>query len=138
MPSMLFVDTSGWYAAFSRKDPHHQAVTTALREARAVRRSIVTSDYVLDETLTLARVRGGHTLAVRIGDAIWHRGGAHLLEVDAACRELAWKTFLRFAEHDLSFTDCTSAALMRSRGIDEVVTLDHHFAVLGFVQRPER
>jgi predicted nucleic acid-binding protein len=132
MQSMLFVDTSGWYAAFNRADGAHSAIRQALAQARKARRAIVTSDYVIDETLTLVRMRAGHRLAVEVGEAVWRRGGAEIIDVDAAIRDAAWQIFRRYREHTLSFTDCVSAALMRQRGLEEVLTLDAHFVVLGF------
>jgi predicted nucleic acid-binding protein len=133
---MLFVDTSGWYAAFNRSERTHRTVTQALAQARSARRLLVTSDYVIDETLTLVRVRVGHRLALKVGDALWRQGGAEVVEVDASAREAAWQIFRRYKEHELSFTDCTSAAVMRQRNIEEVVTLDGHFTVLGFQRIP--
>src|SRR6516162_1928362 len=87
MQSMLFVDTSGWYAAFNRADGAHSAIRQALAQARKARRAIVTSDYVIDETLTLVRMRAGHRLAVEVGEAVWRRGGAEIIDVDAAIRD---------------------------------------------------
>ncbi len=136
MPRLLFVDTSAWYAAFDRKASHHAQVEAALRQARASKRRLVTSTDVLDETLTLTSARAGHALAVRVGEAIWHAGGAEVLDVDGAARLIAWQIFTRYSEHTLSFTDCTSSALMRTVGIDDVLTLDHHFTVLGFNRLP--
>ena len=137
MSRMLFVDSSAWLAAYDRGQRGHAEVVAALRQARKGRTSIVTSDYVLDETLTLVRARVGHRLALTIGDAVWRKGGAELLLVDDPIRENAWEIFTKYAEHDLSFTDCTSAALMRQRGLDTICSLDHHFVVLGFTRIPE-
>lgn len=136
MRGLLFVDTSGWYAAFDRSDRAHEATRSALEEARTARRAIVTSDYVLDETITLVRLRLGHRVATAVGEAVWRKRGAEIIDVDAPAREMAWSIFRRYREHDLSFTDCTSAALMRQRDIDEVLTLDAHFTVLGFHRVP--
>ena len=52
---MMFVDTGAWYALSVSTDEHHQA-SQSLYE-RHVRR-FVTTDYVIDETLTLLRARG--------------------------------------------------------------------------------
>ncbi len=93
---------------------------------------------LLDETLTLVRARAGIDLALRFGEAIWRRGGAEVIDVGATSREAAWDIFRRYRDHALSFTDCTSVAVMRQRGIDDVLTLDAHFAVFGFRAMPER
>jgi predicted nucleic acid-binding protein len=60
---MNFVDTSAWFAAYVPSDPMHRAVQSAM--ARADR--LVTSDYILDETLTLLKARGHVDRAYRLG-----------------------------------------------------------------------
>jgi len=35
-------------------------------------------------------------------------------------------------DQDFSFTDAVSFTVMTTRGIEEALTLDHHFAVAGF------
>lgn len=129
---MLFVDTSAWWALHDRSQPRHREVVAALLEAQRARTTIVTSDYVVDETLTVVRAKAGHALAVAVGEAVWRRRGAEILGVDDAAREAAWAIFRKYGDHNLSFTDCTTAALMRQRGIDLVLTLDSDFVVLGF------
>ncbi len=51
---MTFVDTSGWVALFLTKDPQHAAAVDWHRRDQDRR---LTSDYVLDELLTLLKVR---------------------------------------------------------------------------------
>jgi predicted nucleic acid-binding protein len=134
---LLFVDTAGWLAAFSATEAAHEEVKAVIAEARVARKAILTSDYVLDELLTLVQRRFGHADARRIGEMLWRRRGAEIIDVDAAARENAWSIFQKYSEHGLSFTDCTSAALMRLRGIDDILTLDKHFDLFGFNRLPE-
>jgi predicted nucleic acid-binding protein len=63
---MIFIDTSAWYAAASVRDPNHQLTQRLLA---SLQERIVTSDYVVDETLTLFRSRGEnqHALALAFG-----------------------------------------------------------------------
>ena len=53
---MIFVDTSAWFAASVPTDPNYQRADAFL--AGADPRTLVTTDYVLDETLTLVKMRG--------------------------------------------------------------------------------
>ena len=50
----MFVDSSAWYAAYVPSDPQYRIV----RKALAAAGRLVTTDYVLDETLTLLKARG--------------------------------------------------------------------------------
>ena len=38
----------------------------------------------------------------------------------------------RFTDQDFSLTDAVSFTVMAERGIEEALTLDHHFATAGF------
>jgi len=59
-----------------------------------------------------------------------------ILDVDAATRQEAWEIFVKYADKDLSFTDCTSVAIMRQGAIANAFTFDEHFRQLGFVMIP--
>lgn len=135
MPRFLFVDTSGWLAAFSAAETEHDTVKEALEEA-VTRRAVVTSDYIVDEALTLFQVRRGHARAMQFGETVWRRGGADVLEVDASIREAAWTLFSKFGDQGLSFTDCTTAALMRRQNLDDILTLDRRFDLFGLNRLP--
>ena len=93
---------------------------------------IVTSDYVIAETLNLAVARRGRVVADRL---------LHLFEVSFGLRMdwigperfLAAKAFFRHhAGHSCSFTDCTSFVLMWELEIPDALTTDRHFAEAGF------
>ena len=51
----LFIDTSGWFAYANRKAPAHEPVRKTMREFPG---RIVTSNFILDETLSLCRFIG--------------------------------------------------------------------------------
>ena len=52
---MIFVDTGAWYAAIVSTDPNHNLAVAFLA---ANREPLLTTDHVVDETLTLLRARG--------------------------------------------------------------------------------
>ncbi len=52
---MTFVDTGGWYAWMVASDPDHAAMAAWMKANRG---PLLTSDYVIDESLTLMRSRG--------------------------------------------------------------------------------
>ncbi len=56
----IFVDTGGWYATIVRKDHDHDAARQFLADNDA---PLLTSDYVMDETVTLLQSRVGHNYA---------------------------------------------------------------------------
>jgi len=52
--------------------------------------------------------------------------------IDAARFHAAKVLFRRHADHDYSFTDCTSFAVMREQKLTEALTTDAHFTEAGF------
>lgn len=67
MIQSLFVDTGAWYAAMVRKDRDHEAAKQFLKDNTL---PLITSDYVMDETVTLLLSRVGHSYAVRFLDML--------------------------------------------------------------------
>ena len=68
--SPVFVDTGAFAALADRNDRHHRDAKRLLRRLGRERRPLVTSTYVIDELLTLVRMRVGYAAAVRIGERL--------------------------------------------------------------------
>jgi len=130
---MVFVDTSGWYALVDKNDPDHPQ---ARRWFERNRLPLITTDYVFDETLTLVRTSLGHREAVAFGKKLLASRLARLIAVTKEDREKAWGLFQRYDDKVLSFTDCTSFAVMERLGIVTAFTMDHDFEVLGYIMVP--
>jgi predicted nucleic acid-binding protein len=68
----VFVDTGAWFAYLVRRDPDHRAATRWMRRNR---QPLVTTDYILDELLTLLKVRENSVLPLlrekRYGSSEW-------------------------------------------------------------------
>jgi uncharacterized protein len=131
----VFVDTSAWVAALDRSEPAHLAVAAVLRE-QGVR--LVTSDYVVDETLTFLRMRVGASVAIRFGESILEGEDVAFVRLSHTDWKQAWTLFQRYTDHEFSFTDCTSFALMKRMGLTRALTLDGHFRIMGFEMLPSR
>jgi uncharacterized protein len=129
----LFVDTAGWIACTDAADLAHEHALTARDSWLDEGGVLVTTDYIVDETLTLLRFRGGISVAER-----WWR------DVDSSPR-LRWEyispdrsekargMFFRYTDKEFSFTDCTSFVVMRELKLKEALTTDHHFTQAGFL-----
>ena len=133
MAREIFVDTSGFYALLVGRDDQHAAAKKILAEARRRRQAFVTTDYVLDETVTLLAARDlGHLVEPFLQSTLDSR----------ACR-VEWMQPERFTEarrllakhldQGWSFTDCVSFVVMKQRGLRDSLTKDAHFAAAGFL-----
>jgi len=99
-------------------------------------RALYTSNYVIDETLTLLRIHCGHTVAVESRKSLEASKLVRTLWVTEALEAAAWKIFEKHADKDFSFTDCTSFALMQAEAIRNAFTFDQHFSQYGFAAVP--
>jgi predicted nucleic acid-binding protein len=127
---MIFVDTSAWYASVVPTDPNHAAATAWLA---ANRETLLTTDYIADETLTLLRMRQQTDRALALGKEFFEGDLAvfHLLSEDEI-RE-AWHIFSRFHDKEWSFTDCTSKAVIERLSLAGAFAFDRHFHQFGSV-----
>jgi predicted nucleic acid-binding protein len=133
------VDTSAWYAVSNQPDQHFTAAQNYF--STAVRRGarLMTSDYVLDETLTRLRYDYGHAGAMAFWESTQkaRRGYAlDIVRVTEATWDAAMEIFRQYADLKFSFTDCTSFVLARNYNVDEVFAFDEHFALFGLPVRP--
>lgn len=125
----LFVDTSAWLAFANRADRHHAAVKGVLREYEG---RLVTTNWIFDETVTVAQVRLSHAAALLMGDLLRDPDVADLVRVTSIDERAAWTLFAQRGDKGYSFTDCTSFVVMRRLGMQVAGTLDADFAREGF------
>lgn len=127
---MIFVDSSAWFAVLSRRDVNHGAAISAIR---SFREQLVTTDYIVDETLTLLRSRGENSRAVVFGRRVIEGPWARIVRIDDADFTAAWLVFKTFADKGWSFTDCTSRVVMGRLAIQRAFAFDDHFRQFGSV-----
>jgi uncharacterized protein len=131
-----FVDTSGWMMLVDGADPRHEDARVWRDDWLEAGGSFLTTDYVVDETLTLLRMR----LGLDVAEAWWEsvRGSRRVRweTVDAERAERARAWFFRWRDQSFSFTDCTSFAVMRELRLAQALASDGHFQVAGFAIVP--
>lgn len=129
---LLFVDTAGWMAMADRKDPLHQEFRR-FRDAHLKKGGLlVTSDYVMDETLTLIRVRIGLDASRRFYEQAVGSARLRWERLDVSRCQAALEWFFGWTDKTFSFTDCTSFVILRELGLKKVLTCDGHFRSAGF------
>lgn len=80
----------------------------------------------MDEVYTLLKTRSRHTTAIKFMDQI-DRGLIAILRITEDIEKSAKYIFRQFEDKKLSFTDCTSFALINQFNIDTVFAFDEHF-----------
>ena len=128
----LFVDTAGWMACADAADPAHRRSCTSRDRALEEGVVLVTTDFVVDETFTLLRLRIGLPAA----EAWWKQldGTSRLRweRITVERFERARLLFFKYRDKPFSFTDCTSFAVMKERRLRVALTSDRHFVQAGF------
>lgn len=127
---MIFVDTSAFFAYPSPDDTYHRAAQHWFRHNR---QPLITSDYVVDETLTLLRARATDIRAFQLGELLFSGTLAAVYYLSEADIQDAWQIFRTYTDKEWSFTDCTSKALIEKLGITHAFAFDQHFRQFGRV-----
>ena len=142
MKKPIFFDSWGWIAVTDRKDPYHETAKTFYQEYLNDGGIPITTDYVLDEDLTVLRRRLNHQVVVEFGENIFQAVSVQKLRfelINTGRRERAWELFKKYQDKpDISFTDFTSFVVMSESKTMEVFTNDDHFEKvnLGFKKIP--
>lgn len=132
----LFVDTAGWMACADGADPAHVRCCAARDGALEAGLTLVTTDFVVDETLTLIRFRLGLGAAEAWWQQVDRSPRLRWEPIDSDRFEKARHLFFRYRDKDFSFTDCTSFVIMREIRATHAITTDRHFRQMGFQVLP--
>ena len=128
----VFMDSAGFLALWDSGDEHHALATSKQRQLSGKGRRFVTTDYIVDETVTLLLVRHSHAAATDFLDSATRSQGLRWEWIDSDRFYAAASVFRRHNDKEWSFTDCCSFVIMRELGITEAFTTDHHFRQAGF------
>ena len=129
----IFVDTGGWYATIARKDHDHKVAKQFLLDNKF---TLITSDYVMDETVTLLQSRIGHNYAVKFLDTLQASQQIELIYLTPSHIVETIRLFRNRVDKGWSFTDCSSFVLMREYQIQNAFAFDEHFQQAGFQTKP--
>jgi len=125
---MMFVDTSVWFSMAVPSDQDHAVVAQLFRQNTE---PLLTTDYVVDETLTLLRARGYTQRALALGTEFFSGSLATLYYLTEADVRAAWDIFQKYHDKEWSFTDCSSKVVIDQMKITRAASLDHHFRQFG-------
>jgi len=130
-----FIDTWAWLVLANDKDPSFAKVHRLRAEAGPRPGAWVTTDYVLDETITRLFARVPFVGARRFCEAIFESSRLGLVDIEHVTPErfrFAWRMRVKYRDKtEISFTDLTSFVVMRELGVSQVITGDAHFEHVG-------
>lgn len=130
----IFVDTAALLAVLNSADIFHAAAKEAWQALLTAETPLVTSNYILTETIAVLQHRFGaeavrllQTDILPIIEVYW---------IDEAVHQQGLSALLAANRRQLSLVDCTSFVIMRQMGLDTVFTFDPHFREQGFMVVP--
>jgi predicted nucleic acid-binding protein len=127
---LVFVDTGAWFARFVPSDPDLAAARAWFDGNTS---PLVTTDYIVDELLTLLKARGEYQRAIEAGPLLLGGAVCDLEWVGPTDVANAWRVFSTYQDKGWSFTDCVSRAVMERLGITMAAAFDEHFRQFGTV-----
>jgi len=134
---VIFVDTGAFVARWVARDQHHAAAVEGWRRLAELQLACVTTNHVVDETLTLLGRRTNHEFAAEKGTTLLTSGALTVVRPGREDELAALVLFEKYADQRVSFTDCLSFATMRQRGLVRAFTFDGHFRFAGLTVWPE-
>lgn len=134
----VFIDSSAWLAYYLSDEPDHIRVKNIIKGLIKEDMVIVTSNDVIDETVTFL-IYHKQVLVQKFIDFIKKTiftGNISQLWVDEEIQSEAFELVQKFAEHKLSLTDATTIALVKKFSIESVISLDSDFRKVNIKTRP--
>jgi len=128
---MIFVDTGAWFALLVREDPDHPAAKAWIGGNT---NALITTDYIIDELLTLLRMRSKFQVALRAGELLLSEEISRIAWVSPLDVHQGWEYFRDYQDKGWSFTDCVSRAVIRRLDIRRAFAFDKHFRQFGSLE----
>jgi len=132
MPDTIFIDTGFFKALVDGEDDFNRQAKKIWQKLEEEKTDLVTSNYVIDETLTVIRIKCGLKKALKFRDLLAENSQIlKIIRVTVADEAGAWQWFIKNWSK-LSFTDCVSFAVMKRLGLRRAAAFDDHFQRVGF------
>jgi uncharacterized protein len=133
---LIFVDTGAFIARYIARDEYHKDAVSFWSTLEKGKDKLFTSNFVLDETFTLLGRKAGYKFAAERAKIIFTSSAITILRSEKSHEIEALKLFEKYADNEVSYTDCISFVLMKEHRITRVFSFDRHFKSAGFVLLP--
>jgi predicted nucleic acid-binding protein len=126
---LIFIDTTFWVGDADLNDDFHEAARTAIEALRSGGTALgLTTDFVLDETVTILGKRKGFGAqkAAKVADHILASPRVFAVYIDESLFRQALRLYPAW-RGKLSLTDVTSVAVMKMYGVTNIFSHDRDF-----------
>ncbi len=129
----IFIDTSSFFILIAKNDKFHRKVKETWEDFQINDKySLYTSDYIINETLTLVQAKINKKTAIELGNILLNSKILNIGNIDSELWQEGWRIFKKYQDKEFSFIDCISFAFMKENGIKKAFAFDKHFSQFGF------
>lgn len=129
----IFIDSSAIYALVDKDDASGPPIESFLKEKKPF---LVTTNFIFAEALSLITKRLSKRVGIQTGEFLQNSRVITIIFLEGEIQKEAWNYYKKYKDKDFDFIDATSFIFCHTRGIREVITLDHHFSQMGFKTVP--
>jgi len=124
-----FADSSFFVALLNKRDHHHKKAQEIFSDVlNGKYGKLVTSDYILDEGMTVTRQKTkDYEAAMKAGRMIKDSAYTKMTYIIKVYVEDAYKSYKEHTDKTLSFTDWTSYHVIKFKGLSGIISFDEDF-----------
>lgn len=128
---MILLDTSFVVAYYNTRDEHHEKAKEIMQKLKVnMLGECCITDYIFDECMTVILLRlKDIKKATEIGNDLLAL--TKIIYMDENLFQFTRQIFKEQQKTKLSFTDCSSIALLKDRNMQGIITFDTEFGKVG-------
>ncbi|MBW8349858.1 PIN domain-containing protein [Bacillus sp. IITD106] len=124
-----FIDASAFIALNDARDQYHAEARDIA--ATLKNNQLITSDAVINETYTILRYRIGFQRAYHFLNTVLAGDPFTIGNVTTPIRRAAFQMLEQYNDHNISYCDVLSVAMMKEQQIQKIFAFDYHFEIMG-------
>ncbi|MDA1337675.1 MAG: PIN domain-containing protein [bacterium] len=125
--NQVFVDSNYFIALFNKDDGLAEKVDSLNVRLDASPHTLVISNLVFLEIVTVTSMRAGRQIARDSGTSLLARPDVRLVHIDESLHNETWEIFQQTDQKNISFVDCSIIATMKAEGISKLLTFDKKY-----------
>lgn len=129
---MIFIDSSAFISYFVSNDINNSKVQDLFNEL--IEEDLVTSSDVVVETLNWLVRKANKKIVIELGEVLFKEEIARIIQTEKNDKLFALEIIKKYSDHNLSFTDAISFAVIKKLKIKKIFSLDKDFNLLKGVE----
>ncbi|MBI5179795.1 MAG: PIN domain-containing protein [Nitrospirae bacterium] len=132
----IFIDTSAWFALADKDDAYHKKAASIYPSLLKSHTSLVTSNLIIAESYILILKELGHDAAINFLEGIKTSPRIFKIYSNEEIETDAEEILAKYDDHDFSYADAVSFAIMKELKIKKAFCFNKHFLTAGLEKIP--